>query len=78
VKEESLSGVQSPFESFMRRSSTVSEPVAVGAGFVGNTAEQNAGNKAAMDYAPSSRGSGMADAARRILDLPDFLRPRTK
>ena len=78
VKEESLSGVQSPFESFMRRSSNVSEPVAVGAGFVGHTAEQNAGNKAAMDYAPSSRGSGMADAARRILDLPDFLRPRTK
>jgi cell division protein FtsZ len=74
VKEESLSGVQSPFESFMRRSSTVSEPVAVGAGFVGHTA----GNKATMDYAPSSRGSGMADAARRILDLPDFLRPRTK
>ncbi|MFN7311293.1 MAG: cell division protein FtsZ [Vampirovibrionales bacterium] len=75
-KEAAIAGVQSPFESFMRRN-TSPEPVAVGAGYVGANAPQAgvASSMPSAEYTPS-RGNSMADAARRILDLPDFLRPR--
>jgi cell division protein FtsZ len=75
-KEATISGVQSPFESFMRRN-TAPEPVAVGAGYASATVTQTSfsSTTAGGEY-PTSRGQSMADAARRILDLPDFLRPR--
>jgi cell division protein FtsZ len=75
-KEAAIAGVQSPFESFMRRN-TAPEPVAVGAGYVSASATQTSfsSTTASAEYAPS-RSQSMADAARRILDLPDFLRPR--
>ncbi len=75
-KEAVIAGVQSPFESFMRRN-TAPEPVAVGAGYVGANAPQ-AGSVASTSGAEytHNRSHSMADAARRILDLPDFLRPR--
>ncbi len=73
-QEETYTGVQSPFESFMRRSPVPSaEPVAVGVGASSFNAQASVGG----DYNPS-RTSSMAETARRILDLPDFLRPRTK
>jgi len=78
-KEAVIPGVQSPFESFMRRNSAP-EPVAVGAGQMGAGFSQagfSAGGSStsSAEYVPS-RGNSMAEAARRILDLPDFLRPR--
>jgi cell division protein FtsZ len=75
-KAATTSGVQSPFESFMRRN-TVPEPVAVGAGYASATVTQTSfsSTTAGGEY-PASRSQSMADAARRILDLPDFLRPR--
>jgi cell division protein FtsZ len=74
-QEESYTGVQSPFESFMRRNPSPSaEPVAVGVGASSFNTQASVGGG---EYNPS-RTSSMAETARRILDLPDFLRPRTK
>ena len=73
TQEETYTGVQSPFESFMRQTASPAvEPVAVGVGTSSFNAQASVG-----DYNPS-RTSSMAETARRILDLPDFLRPRTK
>ena len=75
-KDVALTGVQSPFESFMRRN-VAPEPVAVASGYVGASANapSYSSNTQTAEYVPN-RGNSMADAARRILDLPDFLRPR--
>jgi len=75
-----LPGVQSPFESFMRRQPAQQvEQNPVGAGYAPTSSygQSDRGQKEASAPNPQQgMGSSMAETARRILDLPDFLRPR--
>lgn len=78
---DAYQGVQSPFESFMRRQQqgAPTEAPQMPAGYAPLKSSLS------QDYplpekqpAAVGMGSSMAETARRILDLPDFLRPRSK
>jgi cell division protein FtsZ len=74
-QQPQYSGVQSPFESFIRRSS--SAPVSQEPVHSGYASSYVGGQKEMAEYTPSQNmGNSVAETARRILDLPDFLRPR--
>jgi cell division protein FtsZ len=80
-KSQQYTGVQSPFESFIRRNNgqqaPIQEPVATNAYGASGYASSICGQKEVAEYTPSqSMGNSVAETARRILDLPDFLRPR--